>query len=548
MADMLIRLNGTDNISEHWDELCKILSLDSKGQCFIYGKIGTFCVIREGVDVIASIGYVCHVGGDSVQATLSKILRSFDETQIGTLKKTLVGQYVLLIKKGDSIYLFSDFMGTRNIFYSDDGKVISTSFSKAENLLGTSASDLDTYKVFEFLAMRHIFYPSWLGRTTEHRRIKWLLPYEYLVVDTANSSYRLGSVVYSIDNKKQSDCSFLADELLSRLKAIINRREFKDVPVAASLTGGRDSRLVAAIAAEQFRNIRFRTAVSLERVSSSKDLEVADRIAKLRGIPLDIYTFQAGRDDKRFIELTEGFTPAFNHSISPLIDSAGSYSLGLGGVYGTELFIAIPWNKIDGYIQQKVENAKQSLKVEDSFWNNFCGTLHDEFRRTKEHFQLSDGDERDYIRLFNLLNTVRYSSFILSAFNRAGYQLEPYGNYAILELALRVAPALWGNHRRLGGDALVQKAAMANLDPRLAKIMTYSSFRPMTPFSLPSVPFYLMGFTIQVAYWLRERFEGIKKKPIRTVLPEGYYISDGWEKHFIDRTVKKYGLSVQSSR
>jgi len=548
MADIIIKLNGIDDTSTKQKDIVEWISTGQQSECQIFGKKGTFCLVRNDEDAIASIGYVCHMDGDSVQATLSKILSSFDESKIGELKKTLVGQYVLLIKKGDRMYLCSDFMGTRNIFYSDDGKVISTSFSNVENLLGTSAGDLDTYKVFEFLAMRHILYPAWLGNSTEHRRIKWLLPYEYLVVNTTNSSYRLGSIVYSIDNKKQSDCILLADELLSRLKAIINRREFKDATVAASLTGGRDSRLVAAIAAEQFRKIRFRTAVSLERYSSSKDLEVADRIAKLRGIPLDVYTFQAGRDDERFIELTEGFTPAFNHSITPLIDSAGSYSLGLGGVYGTELFIAIPWNKIDDYIQQKVENAKQSLNVEDSCWHNFRNSLHDEFRRTRDHFQLSDGDERDYIRLFNLLDTVRYSSFILSAFNRTGYQLEPYGTYAIVELALRVAPTLWGNHRRLGGDALVQKAAMAKLDPRLARIMTYSSFRPMSPLSLTSVPFYLMGFTIQVAYWLRERFEGMKKEPIRTDLPEGYYISDGWEKHFIGRTVKKYGMSVQSSR
>jgi hypothetical protein len=546
MADILIRLNDSHNMTVEQNKAVERISADPQCNCWIDGKDNTFCIVRHGDDAIASIGYVCHIDGDSIQETLSQILSSFNESQIVDLKKILVGQYVLLVKKGDSIYLFSDFMGARNIFYSDDGRVISSSFSKVENILGTSASDLDTYKVFEFLAMRHVLYPTWIGRTTEHRRIKWLLPYEYLVINTTNSSYRLGSIVYMIDNKKQSDCSLLSNELLSTLRAIIGRREFKNSPVAASLTGGRDSRLVAAIAAEQFPNIHYRTAVSSERFTSLKDFEVADKIAKIRGIPLDVYRFQPGQDEERFCELTEGFAPSFNHSITPLIDSAGSYSLGFGGVYGTELFMPIPWNSIDNYVQRRIESAKQALRVENGFWNYFRESLHDEFRRTKDHFQLSSSDDRDYIRLFNLLDTARYSSFILSAFNRAGYQLEPYGSYSVLDLALRVAPALWGNHKRLGGNALVQKTAMAKLDPRLARVMTYSTFRPMLPLSITSAPFYLMGFTLQVADWLRDKFDDIKKEPTRTDLPGGYYLSNGWEKQFLGRTVKKYGLPVTS--
>ena len=545
MADILVRFNGTDDVSAKHNEIAERISAGPQCKCWVYGKEGTFCIVRNGEDVIASIGYVCHIDGESVQATLAQIISSFDESQIGDLKKKLVGQYVLLIKKGDNIYLFSDFMGARNIFYSDDGMVVSSSFSKVEDLVQTSSSDLDMYKVFEFLAMRHILYPTWLGRSTEHKRIKWLLPYEYLVIDLASSSFRLGSIVYTIDNKKQSDCALLASELLSTLRTIINRREFKNSPVAASMTGGRDSRLVAGIAAEQFPNLRYRTAVSSERFSSLKDLEVADKLAKIQGIPLDVYRFQTGRDEERFHELTEGIAPSFNHSITPLIDSAASYSLGLGGVYGTELFMPILCNTINEYIETRVESAKRALKVEDGFWNNFCESLHDEFRRIKEHYQLSNADDRDCIRLFNLLDTARYSSFILSAFNRAGYQLEPYGSYPVLDLALRVAPALWGNHRRLGGDALVQKTTMAKLNPPMARVMAYSSFRPMLPFSITSAPFYLMGFTLQVADWLKNKFDDIKKEPTRTDLPGGYYLSNGWEKQFLGRTVKKYGLPVK---
>ena len=542
MADIILKLKTLDNYSINQNEKIEWISSGPRFDCMIYGKQGTFCLVRNGSDAIASVGYTCYLDGDSSQETLSQILTSFQESQIGDLKKKLVGQYVLIIKKDNNLYIFSDFMGVRNVFYSGDGLVVSSSFSKVEDLVQTNSSDLDMYKVWEFLAMRHILYPTWIGRTTGHKRIKWLLPYEYLVIDLSNSSFRLGSVVYTIDNKKISDCTQLSNELLSTLRTIIHRREFKNSAVAASLTGGRDSRLVASIAAEQFRNIHYRTAVSSEKVSSVKDLEVAKKVARVRNIPVDAFPFQLGRDEERFRELTEGISPTYNSSITPLIDSAASYSLGFGGVFGTELFMPIPWNSIEEYVQSRIENAKKALWVEDDFWNYFQQALYDEFRRTKAHFQLSDGDDRDYIRLFNLLDTTRYASFILSAFNQSGYQIEPYSNYAILDLALRVAPILWGNHRSLGGNALVQQNAMAKLDQRVARILTYKTFRPMLPISMTSFPLYLMGFTLQVISWLRERFEDGQKIPVRTELPNGYYISNGWEKNFIERTVSKYGL------
>jgi len=546
MADVLVMRTGSDAMAGQ-NQAAVHISAGTEWDCWICGKEETCCVVRSGEDAIAAVGYVSYINGDSVSSTLSDILGSFHESQIGYLKKKLIGQYVLLIKKGQHIYLFSDFMGSRNLFYSDDKIIVSSSYSKIENLLTTSSSDLDINKVIEYLAMKHVHYPTWIGRTTGHRRIKWLLPYEYIAINIASSSIRLGSIVYEIDNKKQSDCSLLSNALLSSLRAIVGRREFQDSPVAASLTGGRDSRLIAAVAAEQYTKIRFRTAVSYEKYNSLKDLEVAKKLSKIRGVPLDIFTFVNGRDEERFRELSDGFAPAYNHSITALIDSAATYSLGLGGLYGTELFRPIPQRSIDHYIKIGIENARKSIKVGDDFWKYFREVLYDEFRRTKDHFQLSVDEDRDYIRLFTLLDTARYGSFIISAFNSIGYQLEPYGSYPVFDLAFRVSPTLWGNHKRLSGDALVQKAAMAKLNSRMARILTYSSFRPMLPYSISTMPFYLIGFSFHVVHWMRERSKDIKREKTRLDMPGGYYLSDGWANLFLDRTAKKYGLHIKYS-
>jgi hypothetical protein len=547
MADILLRLADAKGAQTKLGEAIERISIGPQGECWIDGKKGTFSLVRNGEDAIASVGYVCHIDGGSVQETLSQVLRSFNESQIADLKKKLVGQFVLLVKKGLSIYIFSDFMGARNIFYSDDGKVVSSSFAHVEDLVQTSASDLDMYKVLEMLAMRHVLYPAWLGRSTYHRGINWLLPYEYLAIDMAKSTFRLGSIVYSFDNKKQSDRSLLSRELLSTLRTIVGRTEFKDSSVAASLSGGRDSRLVAAVAAEHYPKIRYRTAFAPGHFDSSKDLEVARKLARVQGVPLDVYQFQPGRDEERFHDLTEGFSPSFNNKIAPLIDGVGSYSLGFGGVFGTELFMPIPWNSIDAFVQARIDKAKEALKVEDGFWKSFRESLYEEFQRTKDHFQLTNSDDRDYIRLFILLDTARYGSFIMSAFNRSGYQLEPYGSYSLLDLALRVAPALWGNHRRFGGDARLQLAAMGKLNPRMARVLTYKNYRPMLPLSVTAFPLYMVGFTLQAGDWLRRRFDKSLKESTKTDLPGGYYLSDGWANQFLGRTAEKYGLLVKSS-
>lgn len=547
MANIILKLNGTiDSALESSDPLERI-STGSRVDVLVSGKKSTYCIVRKNKDVIAAIGYVCHVDSDSTEAALLDILNSFNETQIGNIKKVLIGQYILLIKKNKSIFVFSDFMGVRNIFYSDDGMIITSSYSQAENLLQTSPADLDINKVFEFLAMRHILYPTWLGQFTGHKHIKWLLPYEYIVINTENPGFRLGSIVYFINNRKQTDYFQLSNELLNTLKSIIGRNEYKNSVVAASLTGGRDSRLVAAIAAGQYPNIHYRTAVSLQKYNSVRDLKVAKKVARVSGIPLDIYQFQPGRDEERFRQITEGFVPTYNHSITPLIDNSATYSLGFGGAFGTELFVPIPWSSIDEYIKAGIERANKFLHAEEDFWTSFRESLYSQFRKTKEHYRLIDDDDRDYIRLFNLLDTARYSSFILSAFNNEGYHLEPYGNYAVLDLALRVAPKLWGNHRKLGGNALIQKVAMSALSPRLARIFTYSTLRPMLPFSVTSLPLYMLGFTLQAANSLRGKFVNAKKGLITSNLPGGYYASDGWEKQFVDRTNKIYGLEFNTS-
>ncbi|MBN2008198.1 hypothetical protein JW960_02505 [candidate division KSB1 bacterium] len=548
MANVLLQLNTTSTHETHADEESTIINLDSRAKCCVYGKQETFTQLVKGDDAIILIGYTCHIECESKLQTLTTILDSFDESQIVDLKMNLVGQFVILIKKNNHIYLFTDFISSRNIFYSITSHAVSSSFTKLETFLQTTVNDLDENKIFEFLSMRYVIFPGWLGQSTKHKRIKWLLPYEYLTINLADSSFRVTPVVYSIDNNKESDCARLAIDLIAILKFITRRKEFKDSLVAASLTGGRDTRLVAAVAADYYSNIKFRIAVSSRNANSVKDLKVARRVAKARGIPLDVYYFQTDRDEERFYKITEGLTPAYNHSITPLIESSQAYALGFGGAFGSQLFWPIKWTSIPEFIEAKLDVARKYLFIENGFWDELYSSLLAQFQKVKDTFRLSDTNDMDYIRLFQLLQTARYSSFIMSAYNRAGYQLEPYGSYAAMELALRVPPVLWGNHKKLCGDCKVQTMAMAILNPDMGKIITYASFRPMVPLSVTTYPRFMIGYVKHHVQWLSKKMQKMHQRSIRTNLTNGYHISDGWDNMFINRTMLTYGLSLRSEQ
>lgn len=519
---------------------------NASGTCQIFGHANTFKIVRRGNDLIISLGYICLLNASSQQETLEYILKSFDETKISEIKEKSIGQYVLLIKKDKKVFLFSDFMGSRNIFYSEEHGISSSSFSLMENFLGTELTDLDVNKVFEFIFVKHVLYPGLLGSSTFHKKIKWLMPYEYIVIDENDSSFRVKSIKYYIENDKKNDSSVLSDELLATIRNVVRRPEFKDSMVTATLSGGRDSRVVAAAASEYYPNICCRIAVDLKNYDALKDMKVAQKITKLQGIDQKVYKFNADEHKREFIELTEGLSPTFNNKMTPLIRDSGTFALGFGGVYGTELFMPIPWNSIEEFVNAKIRNAARLIFVSDAFWKFIRDLMYEEFNRIKDHYRLSKSNDRDYIRIFLLINTARYGSFILTAFNHYGYELEPYGCQPMLKLALQIPPEFWGNHRSLRGDATIQKIAMEKLNLRMAKVLTYKNYRPMVPLSWVYAPRYIVGVFLQALDVLRRII--IKKgKHDKVELPGGSFYSEEWEEYFLDRISTKYGLNIIKS-
>jgi hypothetical protein len=80
----------------------------------------------------------------------------------------------------------------------------------------------------------------------------------------------------------------------------------------------------------------------------------------------------------------------------------------------------------------------------------------------------------------------------------------------------------------------------------MGRVLSYMHFRPMLSLSTRTFPRYLLGFMFQLAYVLKNRFIRGLMKSKKSMVPGGYYLSDGWEAYFIERTIKKYGMSALS--
>lgn len=498
-----------------------------------------FFEFKKDSSLIFSFGYVCYNESNSIKDTLFQCLLNFEENNLGILKKKLLGQFIIIIKKNSSLYIINDFLGSRNIFYDSSKNLVTSSYLWAEEAIGFGSDYLDQYKTLEYFALREVKYPTWLGHQTMNKYINWLLPYQYLKINLNENILEVRPITYELDNRKDSNINVLSEKLIHQLSGILERREFINSTIGCSLTGGRDSRLIATLAANIYPNCRYRIAINRSNQNTLMDLKIAKKISKINNIYLDTYEFKPEYHETLFSRLTEDMTPAFNISITPIIISNQEYALTFGGVYGTEIFEPISADNIIKYKHNLTNRIKASINSTEHFLNNLLESIDNQFDEIKRYYKIREADEKDYIRIFQILITARYSSFIISAMAQYGYDFEPYGSYPLVELALQVDPVLWGNPKSLAGDAQVQKTALFKISKNASRVIAYSSFRPVMPFSLSSSIIYVGGYALHLYSWIYRKLSNKNKEKQKLSMPGFEYISNGWYKYYVNK-INKY--------
>ena len=94
----------------------------------IFINENTYTFVEKDKDYVYLLGYA-HTEGCTLVEYLSHLLNRFTIEMVEQIKKELWGQYLLIIKQDESIYIFSDILQTRSIYYDCKDKVVSSIFS-----------------------------------------------------------------------------------------------------------------------------------------------------------------------------------------------------------------------------------------------------------------------------------------------------------------------------------------------------------------------------------------------------------------------------------
>ncbi|MCP4148316.1 MAG: hypothetical protein GY757_11250, partial [bacterium] len=399
------------------------------------------------------------------------------------------------------------------------------------------------YKVFEYLAIQYVmYYTSWINGRTMHKDICFLRPYEYICIDTGTSDAEVRSVKFIINNRKETNLDKLSNRLESILKSVIENPGFKEQRVALTLTGGYDSRLITAIAEKYYKKAVCRISVSDESHSSLQDAVIASKVAERIKRTLIKLTLP-GEAEEKFRLYSEGMSPAANIVITSAYEDAGSYPIGFGGCYGTELFKSKPYySEIGDFVKARITGARAFLKADEEMWQQLQLAIEEQFESIREHYILSEKNTCDIIQLLFILTTGSFSSFLLAPFNINGLQVEPYGYFKIIELVLQLPPEFKPPALLIGGGFL-QKEVMAKVNPGLGKITTTHK-RPMLPVSFKTFPIYMWNYFWDkyriYSYHIRKRFKVSEAEPdFESIIENISCIPNGSETYFKEK-VNRY--------
>lgn len=455
---------------------------------------------------------------------------TLNDVLIAEIKKEVHGSYIILISIEDSMYIFSDFIQSRQVYYSKKNNIISSIYSIISD--SNYKENISEHKLFEYLAMRHILYPSFLSNSTIHHNILSLCAYEYIKLDLRSGHFEVFDLYIHIDNKKNISIDILSRQTEKVLNKIICNPKFKNKKIGLTLTGGFDSRLISSIAQVYYKNSKYRIAVYHNKYS--KDYVIASKISKISKKELVKFEMIPDVHSLFFNLVTYGLTPKENSIISPLFLDK-NFELSFGGAFGTELYNKIHYNAINDFVDDTLDDLKRVFKNADHLINKLREELYYEFEQINRHYLLEEKNERDLIRLFILNSTAKFSSPMQSAYNIFGLNFEPFGAFPIIELGMRIPEKTNNSNKKLGKNFIIQKKIMYRLNKRISLILS-TRYSPLSPLNLLSFIPYVIG-RINLYLDIMQRSKKTNNNQVKLNYNDWIYISDNWYEGFANNYI-----------
>lgn len=491
----------------------------------VFYNQGTALHIENGNESIMLLGYA-YVQKESTDSFLTNVLLDFDVSRIAEIKKSLLGQYLVILHKDGYIYMFSDFLQTRNIYYDISTKRVSSSFAALSALKG---KENDNYKAFEFLSMRHCLYPIWLGNGTMANDVLRVRANEYLIIHAESGEIEVCKLKFKINNIKISSLKTLIAYTKEIFREAICHPAYKNKKVYTTITGGFDSRLVTTFVEEYYTNVNLR--ISSLKNSQSQDFKIASLVTEAISATLKVYETDLEKQKDIYYSLTEGLSPRENVIMTELFLSKDRGDLSFGGAFGTELYTILAYASSDDLISDYVSKARQFVKADESYYTKFELALREEFENIRSCYLLQTYDERDLMRIFQLLNTGRFSSRFVSAMHINGHQYEVFGTFPVIEAGLRIPYKYLGSKWTFGRYYLIPKYLVEQINPKIARIMT-CHFCPMVPLGLSTSILYVQGKFMRKQYAKEQAKSMCTPKKLSLWTEDFSYSSNDWFEGF----------------
>lgn len=212
------------------------------------------------------------------------------EGNINNIRKNVIGNYFITIKKGDNICIFCDENNIFNVYYLNN----KTNWIVSNSLFDIAKYETEKLTINEFNFIEYTFQFSIIGNGTIFNEINKLRGDEYILINLKNSSFNIitelpGKITINFDNEEDLTKQF-TNALNNKIKVI--SRVFDKITI--SMTGGLDTRTIFSsfLRNNVKPNLVYGVGNSPLTNTKNRDLEIDKMFAERYGLNFHIMNWE----------------------------------------------------------------------------------------------------------------------------------------------------------------------------------------------------------------------------------------------------------------
>lgn len=234
--------------------------------------------IFDNNDFVAVNG-TCIYKGEIGKSSLLNIYQDFNG-DISSIRANAIGHYVILIKKGDYVYIFVDKYNLYNVFYYDINNrwIISNSLSVVVQTLKKKV--IKKYRLFE-----EIIQIGTVGKETFYKGVYRLFGNEIIKINSYSGEFQIQTFKFKRKHWKLKNKTFseVVDMYLPMVQSVFSSitKAFGE-NIVLEMTGGLDTRIVFAALNSVGSHCRIQYGVSNSPLvwPRNEDLKIVKEIAE----------------------------------------------------------------------------------------------------------------------------------------------------------------------------------------------------------------------------------------------------------------------------